>query len=173
MRPKLLSLLITAMISVALIVGCQKENSNGTTDLRIRMTDAPFNASEVNVDIRQVRVNFGDDSTGGWIDLDTHAGIYNLLDLTNGIDTLIAHDTVQTGTLRQIRFVLGDENDITINGVNYPLTIPSGSESGLKIVLNKQLAARADSLLIDFDAALSVVRTGNGQYMLKPVLHIK
>jgi len=173
MRPKLLSLLITAMISVVLIYGCQKENSSGTTDLKIRMTDNPFNATEVNVDIRQVRVNFGDDSTGGWVDLDTHAGIYNLLDLTNGIDTLIAHDTVHTGTLRQIRFVLGDENDITINGVNYPLTIPSGSESGLKINLNKRLNAGLDSLLIDFDAALSIIQTGNGEYKLKPVLKIK
>jgi len=173
MNPKFLCLLVTAMVSAALIVGCQKEDSRGTTDLRIRMTDAPFDASEVNVDIRQVRVNFGDDSTGGWIDLDTHAGIYNLLDLTNGIDTLIAHDTVQAGTLRQIRFVLGDENDITINGVNYPLTIPSGSESGLKINLNKRLNAGLDSLLIDFDAALSIIQTGNGEYKLKPVLKIK
>ena len=173
MNPKFLSLLITAMISAALIVGCKKEESNGTTDLRIRMTDAPFNASEVNVDIRQVRVNFGNDSASGWIDLDTHAGVYNLLDLSNGIDTLIAHDTVQTGTLRQIRFVLGDENDITINGVNYPLTIPSGSESGLKINFNKRLNAGLDSLLIDFDAALSIIQTGNGEYKLKPVLKIK
>lgn len=173
MRPKLLSLLVTAMISVALIYGCQKENSNGTTDLRIRMTDAPFDASEVNVDIQQVRVNYGDDSASGWVDLDTHAGVYNLLDLTNGIDTLIAKDTVQTGTLRQIRFVLGDENDITIAGVNYPLTIPSGSESGLKINLNKRLNAGLDSLLIDFDAALSIIQTGNGEYKLKPVLKIK
>jgi hypothetical protein len=172
MRPKLLTLLLPATLILAFIFGCQKENSSGSTDLKIRLTDNPFNASEVNVDIRQVRVNFGDDSSG-WVDLDTHAGIYNLLDLTNGIDTLLAHDTVPAGTLRQIRFVLGDENDITIGGINYPLTIPSGSESGLKINLNKRLNAGSDSLLIDFDAALSIVQTGNGEYKLKPVLKIK
>jgi hypothetical protein len=173
MHPKFLSLLLVATFSLALIIGCQKENSSGSTNLKIRLTDNPYNATEVNVDIRQVRVNFGDDSTGGWVDLNTHAGIYNLLDLTNGIDTLIAQDTVQTGTLRQIRFVLGDENVITIDGINYPLTIPSGSESGLKINLNKRLNAGLDSLLIDFDAALSILQTGTGEYKLKPVLKIK
>jgi hypothetical protein len=172
MRLNLVSLLATAVISLALLIGCQKENSNGSTNLKIRLTDNPYNATEVNVDIRQVRVNFGDDSSG-WMDLDTHAGIYNLLDLTNGIDTLLAQGIVPAGNLKEIRLVLGEENDITIDSVNYPLTIPSGGESGLKIKLNKKLHEGTDSLLIDFDAALSILQTGTGEYKLKPVLKIK
>jgi hypothetical protein len=168
-----LSLLMILPLSIALAIGCKKENSNGSTHLKIRMTDNPFNASEVNVDIRQVRVHFSDDSTGGWMDLDTHAGVYNLLGLQNGIDTLLAQGTVPAGVLKEIRFVLGDENDITIDNINYPLTIPSGGESGLKIKVNKQLNAGVDSLLIDFDAALSILQTGTGEYKLKPVLKIK
>jgi hypothetical protein len=154
------------------VMSCQKENSKGTTDLRIRMTDNPFNATAINVDIQEVRVNFSDDSSG-WQQLVTHAGVYDLLGLQNGVDTLLASGTVPTGTLKEIRFVLGTNNSIEINNIIYPLTIPSGGESGLKIKLSKQLNANLDSVLIDFDAALSILQTGTGEYKLKPVLKIK
>ena len=153
-------------------VACQKDNEKGTTDLKIRLTDNPYNATEVNVDIKEVLVTMRDDSTG-WVSLNTNTRVYNLLGLQNGVDTLLAIGTVPTGTLKEIRFVLGTNNSIMINNVTYPLTIPSGSESGLKIKVNKQLNTSIDSLLIDFDAALSIMQTGNGDYKLKPVLKIK
>lgn len=168
---KLLRFLIPVAVVTTLAVACKKDEDS-TTDLRIRLTDNPYNASEVNVDIRQVRVNLQDDSTG-WINLDTKTGIYNLLDFQGGIDTMIAQSTVPTGRLKEIRFVLGTENSIKIADKSYPLTIPSGGESGLKIKLDKQLNAHLDSLVIDFDAALSVIQEGTGDYKLKPVLKIK
>lgn len=164
-------ILATSLLSLS-FYACHKEKSAGTTHLEIRLTDNPFNATEVNVDIRQVRVNIHDDSTG-WINLNTNAGIYNLLTLQNGIDTVLAQGTIPTGTLKEVRFVLGPHNSIVIDSTSYPLTIPSGSESGLKIKLSKQLNASLDSLVIDFDAALSIIQTGTGEYKLKPVLKIK
>jgi hypothetical protein len=158
-------------LAVFVYVACNKDG-NTTTDLRIHLTDAPYNASEVNVDIQQVRVNFRDDSTG-WVDLETNAGIYNLLDFQNGIDTVIAQTVVPTGTVKEIRFVLGTQNSIMIDSNVYPLTIPSGASSGLKLKLNKKLNAHLDSLVIDFDAALSIFQEGTGDYHLKPVLKIK
>lgn len=158
-------------IAISVFVACKKDG-NSTTDLRIHLTDNPYNATEVNVDIREVRVNFRDDSSG-WVNLATHAGIYNLLDYQNGVDTVIAETIVPTGTVKEIRFVLGTENSIKINDVVYPLDIPSGASSGLKIKLNKQLNAHLDSLVIDFDAALSVIQDGTGDYHLAPVLKIK
>lgn len=170
------TLLLVVSALVVTFNACQKENksddANGTTNLTIRLTDNPFNATEVNVDIREVRVNIHDDSTG-WKTLNTFAGVYNLLDLQNGIDTVLAQGVIPTGTLKEVRFVLGDNNSIVIDSTEYPLTIPSGSESGLKIKLSKQLNASLDSLLIDFDAALSIIKTGTGDYKLKPVLKIK
>jgi hypothetical protein len=154
------------------LAACKKENSKGTTDLKIHLTDNPYNATEVNVDIREVNVKFGDDDES-WVSLETHDGIYNLLDFQNGIDTVLAQGIVPTDRLKEIRFVLGNDNSITIDNINYPLTIPSGSESGLKIKLNKQLNATLDSLVVDFDAALSILQTGTGDYKLKPVLKIK
>lgn len=164
-------LIISATILLA-ITSCQKDNKGDSTHLKIRITDNPYQASAVNVDIKEVNVKLNNDSSG-WTQLETHAGIYNLLDLQNGIDTLLAQGVVPTGTLKEVRLVLGSENSIKIGDDVYPLTIPSGAESGLKIKLNKILNASLDSLLIDFDAALSILQEGTGDYKLKPVLKIK
>lgn len=166
---------VVVVAIVITIVSCSKDKSGegNPTTLKVRLTDNPFNAEEVNVDIEQVRVKFSEDSIHGWADLATNAGVYDLLGLQNGVDTLLAVGTIPTNTVKEIRFVLGDSNSIKIAGIVYPLTIPSGSESGLKIKVNKTLQASLDSLLIDFDAALSIHQNGAGNYMLKPVLKIK
>jgi hypothetical protein len=158
-----------------LVAGCSKEAGTpaaGTSRLSIQLTDNPYNATEVNVEILQVRVNFRGDSTG-WVDLDTKDSIYNLLDLQNGVVTTLAQGNVPADTLREIRFILGDSNSIKIGNDVFPMKVPSGSESGLKIKLNKKLNATLESLVIDFDAALSIIKTGNDKYILKPVLKIK
>lgn len=165
-------LLIISATMLLAITSCQKDNKNDSTHLKIKLTDNPYQASEVNVDIMEVNIKLNNDSAG-WTRLETHAGIYNLLDLQNGIDTVLAQGVIPTGTLKEIRFVLGNENSIKIGDAIYPLSIPSGAESGLKIKLNKTLNASLDSLLIDFDAALSILQEGTGDYKLKPVLKIK
>lgn len=151
---------------------CSKDSNKGTR-VNVRMADQPIAAQEVNIDLQQVRVQFNDDTINGWIDLSTHAGIYNLLGLQNGVDTLIATGGIPTNTLNEIRLVLGSNNTITVAGITYPLTIPSGEESGLKIKVNHQLHGILDSLLIDFDAGLSIHQTGNYTYILKPVLRVE
>ncbi|HYF31353.1 MAG TPA: DUF4382 domain-containing protein [Chitinophagaceae bacterium] len=163
--------LLSLLASIILMAACNKKDE-GSTVLKINMTDAPVNAEEVNIDLQAVRVNFTADSSG-WTDLDAIPGIYNLLGLQNGLDTLIAQGTVPAGMLKEIRLVLGSNNTIKVNGQVYPLIIPSGSESGLKIKVNKKLAAPMDSLLVDFDAALSVHQEGTGDYKLRPVLKLK
>jgi hypothetical protein len=166
------SLLVGAAV---LLVACQKENKNDTANavtLKVLLTDAPIQADSVNVEILKVRVNFRNDSTS-WVDLNTVSGIYDLLGLQNGVDTLLATGTLPSNAVQEIRFVLGSRNSIVVNGINYPLSIPSGAESGLKIKVNKQLSGPIDSLLIDFDAALSIHQTGPGDYKLRPVLKIK
>jgi hypothetical protein len=171
-----LSLAVLFALGTILFVACSKEkdNDNQSTTLKIRMTDNPVVADSVNVDIEQVRVKFADgDSLTTWMDLNTTAGIYDLLGLQNGVDTLLAVGVIPSNVVKEIRFVLGSDNTIVVGGISYPLTIPSGSESGLKIKVNKQLNGTLDSLLIDFDAALSIHQTGAGNYQLKPVLKIK
>jgi len=173
MKKNLLLLSLLSAFVMFWLISCSKDQSSKSTTVKVRLTDNPVNADEVNVDIQQVRVKFSDDSIHGWTDLNTMSGVYDLLGLQNGVDTLLAVGTIPTNIVKEIRLVLGSNNTIKVNGIIFPLTIPSGSESGLKIKVNKQLNGSLDSLLIDFDAALSVHQTGAGDYQLKPVLRIK
>lgn len=171
---KIFGLTSVAVIFSALVfVSCGKEKH---ADLQIRLTDNPTGLVEVNVDIQQVRVKFTDDSSGvnnGWVDLNTNARVYNLLGLQNGVDTVLATGSFPQQVLKEIRFVLGSNNTVKDSaGVVHPLTIPSGSESGLKIKVDKKLGATLNTLIIDFDAALSVKKENSG-YKLRPVLKIK
>lgn len=173
MKKFIVSFLCLSVIASVVLYSCSKDSTSKSTTLKIRLTDNPVNAEEVNVDIQQVRVKFSEDSLQGWMDLDTYAGIYNLLGLQNGVDTLLAVGTIPSDEIKEIRLILGNNNSIKVNGVVYPLTIPSGAESGLKIKINKKLNASLETLLIDFDAALSIHQVGNGDYKLKPVLKLK
>ncbi|HEX2606654.1 MAG TPA: DUF4382 domain-containing protein [Flavisolibacter sp.] len=167
------SALLMLTFCTAVFVACKKDNDS-TTNLKVRMTDSPADWDEVNIDLKQVNVKFSDDSSSndGWVSLDTKPGMYNLLDFQNGVDTLIAQGQVSTDVVKEIRLVLGSGNTIKVNGQTYPLTVPSGETSGLKIKVDRKLAANLDSLLIDFDALLSV-KEENGAYKLRPVIRLK
>ena len=171
MKTKHVMLSIILFACAITFFSCSKDNNSGTSNLQVKLTDAPAAYDQVNVDIREVKVNFRDDSTG-WISLNTNAKVYNLLGLQNGVDTLLATGTVQTGIVKEIRLILGSNNTVVVGGVSYPLTIPSGSESGLKIKVGKNINAGLATLIVDFDAALSI-NLEPGGYKLRPVLRIK
>ena len=168
MKMKNIALLL-ATVGV-IVVACTKEDS--PSHLSIRLTDAPADYEEVNVDLKAVNIKFGKDSSK-WVNMEVIPGIYNLLELQNGVDTLIAQGTYSTSdVIKEIRLVLGTENTIVANGQEFPLVVPSGSESGLKLKVNKELNATMETLIVDFDAALSV-KEESGSYKLDPVLRIK
>jgi hypothetical protein len=174
MKKKLMIFSAFLLSASVIFVSCKKDDAPGTSTLHVRLTDAPAAYEEVNVDIREVRVKFSDDTLStGWVTLTTFPGIYNLLAYQNGVDTLLGMGVFPIQVVKEIRFILGPNNTIKDAGVVYPLTIPSGSESGLKIKLNKSLNATLETVIIDFDAALSVKKEGNGDYKLRPVLKIK
>ena len=73
----------------------------------------------------------------------------------------------------------GDGNNcVEYNGVFYPLNLSSEAQTGIKIP-SGQLAGGQISVApgatvdlgIDFDGFASILRQGNGQFRLKPVLH--
>lgn len=118
----------------------------------------------------------GTDSSdeGGWKEVPLlRPGLYNLLDFRNGADTILAGVDLPAGTLSQIRLVLGDKSYLILNdGTETPLTTPSAQESGLKLNLHAELKPGIPyALVLDFDAARSIVKAGNsGKYLLKPVI---
>lgn len=165
---KLKALVVSAFVIISAFYACKKDA--GSTHLKVKLTDAPASYEEVNVDLREVNIKMESDSSA-WISLQTAAGIYNVLELQDGIDTLISEAILPAGKVKEIRLVLGSENSIKAGGQFFPLTIPSGSESGLKIKVDKTLASGVDSLTIDFDAGLSV-KFEQEAFRLRPVLKI-
>src|SRR5215203_1965455 len=111
------------------------DNHDGeTARLEVRLTDAPGDYEEVNVDIQGVEIHSEDGNPSqGWMSLEVRKGVYNLLEFTNGLDTLIASAELPAGKLSQIRFILGENNSLKVSGDVVPLKTPSGQESGLKI----------------------------------------
>ena len=143
-------------------------NGSGKYAYKVRMTDAPGPYDEVNIDLQAVEV-IG--SNGQSITLNTTAGIYNLLDLSNGISTQIALSDLGDVKASQIRLLLGTNNTVVVNGITYPLATPSADQSGLKVNVTQTLVQdQVNQILIDFDANTSIVETGAGTYKLKPVL---
>ena len=155
---------------VLLLPSCTKDTSNGKgkAHLSVMMTDAPANYDAVMVDVVGVEI-VGSDNVA--VVLTPKTGVYNLLTLSNGIDTLIATGDIEPGTVSQIRLILGPNNTVTVDGVVYPLSTPSAEQSGLKLQVHQTFEPDISySILLDFDASQSIVMTGNGQYKLKPVI---
>ncbi len=179
MKTKLLSsLLLGAGLSCLFISCSQDDDGPNSNDARveIRLTDAPNpNIREVWVDIKEIQINMGTDSAGWKTLTGTHPGLYNLLDLTNGRDTILADASLPAGKMSQLRLILGDNNYIILqDGQKEMLTTPSAQQSGLKIQINEELAGGVlYRMILDFDAAKSIVEAGNsGKYILKPVIRV-
>jgi hypothetical protein len=161
---------ITALVLIGITyTACKKEDKQ--VPVQILLTDNPTAYDEVNVEITGIQVNMRNDSTG-WVTLETEKGIYNLLALQNGLTDTIAKGTIPDGVLKEVRFILGSNNTVKVNGEVKPLVIPSGSESGLKIKIDKDLGETLNTFILDFDAALSI-KEENGGYKLRPVIKLK
>lgn len=166
------TILMLCFVTAALILNSCSSDSNSSTSgsfaYKVKMTDAPGPFDEVNIDLQSVEVK---DGNGQTVQLNTTAGIYNLLDFSNGLSTLIATNTLTNSYVSQIRLILGPNNTVVIGGISYPLSTPSAEQSGLKLQVNQTLYAGIENeILLDFDAHASIIETGNGTYKLKPVL---
>jgi hypothetical protein len=169
MKNPILPILVITVAMLSCTDESINDNNNGSARLSFRLTDAPAAYDEINIDIIAAEAIVNDST----INLDVNAGIYNLLDFVNGKDTLIVDQEVPAGKLSQIRLILGDNNTIVVNSKSSDLKTPSAQQSGLKLKVHEEfLQGVAYEYVIDFDAARSIVETGNGKFILKPVLKV-
>ncbi|MBD3615089.1 MAG: DUF4382 domain-containing protein [Gracilimonas sp.] len=148
--------------------------------MTVSLTDAPANYDEVNIEILQVLVNKNEtaeapedaeDEENGWNPIMDDSLIVNLLDYQNGTLLDLGETELEAGRYNQIRLLLGDNNNVVIDGETYPLTTPSSQQSGYKLNVQADVEeGQVYELVIDFDASQSVVENGSGDYILKPVL---
>lgn len=153
-----------------------EQAGTGAARMEVRMTDAPGDYKAVFVDIQSVQIHTdanANDNSEGWTTLSNiNPGVYNLLDFANGRDTLLAASNLPAGHISQIRLILGNNNSLVLkDGSSKPLKTPSGQQSGLKVKIDADLVSDVTYVvMLDFDAAKSVVARGNGDYNLKPVI---
>ncbi|HSD15056.1 MAG TPA: DUF4382 domain-containing protein [Flavobacterium sp.] len=166
---------LTMVCISASLVSCNDNDDSevaGTSKITVRMSDNPGDYDEVNVEVVDVEIQSPD---GGWMSIGNNPGIYDLLDLTGGVNVILADSVVPSGYLGQMRLILGDENTVVKDGVTYPLHTPSAQQSGLKLQINQTLQPDFTyNFLLDFDVQHSVVvEAGNsGNYNLHPVIRV-
>ncbi len=169
------SLLKLSLIALLFIgfASCSSEddsnNNDGKAKLSIRLTDAPGDYENVFIDVQDVVIKYNNGQED--LNLGVNAGVYDLLELTAGVNVLLFDDEVPAGSISQIRLVLGDENTIVVDGEILPLATPSAQQSGLKIQVNETLEPGIlYEFMLDFDVDQSIVSQGNGSYSLHPVI---
>lgn len=138
-------------------------------------------------------------SDSNWVDLTPNMKPtqIDLLGQANNqcfLATLGATTQLQAGTYQQIRLILSPNTATVANNAcgsaancvvltsdmtkTYPLLLSSEAQTGIKIP-SGQIAnggftiasGKTEDLDIDFNTCQSIVREGNGQFRLKPVLH--
>ncbi|TVR15707.1 MAG: DUF4382 domain-containing protein [Balneolaceae bacterium] len=174
---RILQFLLIAALSTLVLVSCS-DNTSGDANLgtmRVVLTDAPGNYEAVFIDIQAVRIHRSsnaDDGESGWIDIPTDPVIVDLLELTNGKFEILGEVDLEPGRYSQLRLILGNNNEVVIDGETHALSTPSAQQSGLKLQINADIeGGEMYTLLLDFDASRSIVRAGNsGRYNLKPVI---
>jgi len=171
-----LAVFLSFFAAAIFILGCSDSTSSetGQGQLKITMVDAPASYDEVNIVVTRVEVHkAGADSNSGWFVINNNAATYDLLVLRNGASVVLGNNSLDAGHYTQIRLIIGTGSNVVVDGITYPLEIPSGEQTGVK--LNHAFDIQAGllyELLLDFDAERSIVLTGNGQYKLKPVIRL-
>ena len=178
------------VISAFALAACSDSSGTGTGLLTVRLTDAPFPFSDVaRVDVFVVRVDAKTASTtdeeaadeanhDGWTTVATPNALINLLDLGNGKTMNLGATTLATGNYQSFRLILDtDKSSITLkDGTKPPISFPSASHSGIKVILDEpiQLTEDGSVMTLDFDIGRSFVMRGNNAangFNFKPVIH--
>ena len=165
-------LLVALATFFTAFISCSNDDPK-TSQVEVRLVDAPGDYDAVNIDVQDVMIN-ANDGENGWQSLgNVTPQVYNLLELTGGIDALLVDTEIPAGKISQIRLVLGDNNSIVVDGQSYPLATPSAQQSGLKLNVHQDLVGGVKyTFILDFMVDKSIVVEGNGAYSLKPTIRV-
>jgi len=172
-------------ISACLLAGCGA-GSGGSTEtpmgrISLGITDAPVDgATAVVVKFTAVELK-PEDGDAFTINLTPAQSVDLLVLAGGGSRALLENYSVPAGRYQSIRLLIeAQQNQPSsyidfASGERFPLFVPSGSESGLKLIRGFTVAAGSNSnFTIDFDLRKSVIAPP-GQapnYLLKPVLRM-
>jgi hypothetical protein len=161
-----------AALGLAALCGCAATDTHRAPlgHLTIHLTDAPGDFEQVNLVVTRVSVHRSDQA---WETLKDETVTYDLMELRNGVFAVLAAGDVPAGHYTQVRLHIGEGTNVVVDGVAHPLFVPSGMQTGYKLVGEFDVPAGGDvEITLDFDAARSIVLTGEGDYILKPTARV-
>ncbi len=137
--------------------------------LEMRLTDAPGDYDNVWVNIASVAIESAD---AGWMTITDQPQKFDLLTLQNDVTAALGGATLDAGSYGQLRLVV-DSASVVVAGVESPLTIASGAQTGIKINLDSAFEDNMTyAVTLDFDADKSVKSVGKG-FLMTPVIQVK
>ena len=115
-----------------------------------------------------------EDTTGaprGWYTVSDQCQTVDLLTLQNGVTEAMGLAELPAGAYGQIRLVL-TEAAIVKDGLRQRLEVPSGDQTGIKVVGGFSLHdGEATTITLDFDAGASVMYV-DGRFIMRPVIQL-
>lgn len=169
MRTRYLLLFLLVLV-LAFMYSCKKKEPEMGL-MNIRLTDAPGDFQSVKLDIKKVKVHSNlSHPQADWIELTTNSGIYDMIKLSNGIDTLLANGELPAGDFHTLRIEVGSANTVVANGGVFPLTVTDGK---IEIPLGARVSEEKEShYLVDIDVRSSIVTDSSGNYIFVPSIRV-
>lgn len=153
----------------------------GKGRLEIYLTDAPGDYKEVNIIISKIEGHIAVDGDEGYWEVLKEWDVGDELEVDlkklEDVSILLASLELEPNKYTQLRLFLKDDEEdawLILNDLTRVfLEIPSVYETGIKLIHPFEIVeGMITKLTIDFDAEKSVVKTGNGEYKLKPVIKL-
>lgn len=172
------ALVAVASIAVAVVACSGTRNGSvaaGHGQLAVNLVDAPNpTVDEIWVNVERVVAH---SATGGWVTLSSTPLKVDLLKLQSQAAAL-GMLALPAGTITQIRLVVSAEgNYVVTGGTQVPLKVPSGCESGIKIMGPWQLPeCHRTDVTLDFDGKNSIwyhPAAQGSEWILRPVIRVK
>lgn len=174
--------LMAIALAGLLAAGCGGSSDDSASgELRVALTDAPADtATAVHIQFSGIEIKPAGGEAFRIGDFDPPKTI-DVLTLQDGTSEVLAEVDLPAGQYNWIRLMVDTSRDqdspstIVFPDAEYPLWIPSGSESGLKLVNGfiVPVGGVAD-FTIDFDLRKSIHKPGgqDGIYFLRPALRM-
>ena len=156
-----LGTLMLFLFIIACSVGVLNNSKEKETQLQVLIHDEPFVLSDKTVEALNItveRMEIIRSSDGEHITLmDTPASM-DILQIDANNPVILSTVGVQPGTYEQLRLILSAENTIVVDGEEFPIIIPSGEQTGVKLDGPFNIPkGKLFKLILDFVAKESVI----------------
>ncbi|WP_431132734.1 DUF4382 domain-containing protein [Psychroserpens mesophilus] len=157
--------LFISLLAVILLTSCTKEEESTPLEnslVNVKLAGTQTQLNRLNLEILDVQLRVLEDETDpkAWISLNTiNTGIHDLTDFTgNQVITLVDFEQVPAEFIYNIKLVLGDENSVVKNNVEYIVDIESEYGNASVNILEKQLV---ENKLYEFTIELNIDESVN------------